>query len=681
VIGSVYARRLGVAALGCRILFSVLLMGVVLGSSSYAAPLALPAPRIVFSGAAVYEDGTYDWQLYSAAPSGREVAQLTVGVPPATKPLPSPDGRFIAFSHASELWVMRPDGRGAQRLLRYGPNATWTPDSRRIVFEAADGIRTIAATGGRSRLLVPAAARPTYSADGATMAFGRPFGGGMRVFLRRGGRDAPIATLVGGAGLELSPDGRWLAAATPAGLLLVFRVDGARARLVRQFGQAAYPAWSPTGDRLAFAVGRQLQVLNAVTGGLHAFDNNGPVYSVKALAWSPTGDEIAYAMGYQKEPSGFVEAVSLQGRVRRIALSAAIGVGDDLAWMSTPSKLENQPPVPLASVVGNELRLRHRADSIAADGDRVAYDLCNAVGAWRPAGGEVTTVRMQLPLCGYDSTLFVYDIALADDRVAWASLQGGNSKSGWLTVAPLTLNAPQTVVSAPRSRTSGDPRGNARSGYLMGDGRMLVFSEWSFCDDVGQPCIGIPVTDRRILSQSLWRVREPSWPESCPTAVPQPPYGSPVGSCQRLRTEPGPLTPLDVNEDRVLAAGDNAVVLIDSAGKELLSVPVSASAGQLDGRNLLLVVAGQLRVYDASSGALVRTFDGPSTLQDAAKGLVAYLVGGQVSVMRLADGAVAAVGAGRQARFGDTGLYYAYDGEYPWRGRIRFVPFEELLLR
>jgi hypothetical protein len=65
----------------------------------------------------------------------------------------------------------------------------------------------------------------------------------------------------------------------------------------------------------------------------------------------------------------------------------------------------------------------------------------------------------------------------------------------------------------------------------------------------------------------------------------------------------------------------------------------------------------------------------PLTLGGLSHGVAAYATGGQVHLLRLADGAERIVGPGTLPRFLDAGLVYA-DG-----ARIRVVPFERLPLR
>jgi hypothetical protein len=69
------------------------------------------------------------------------------------------------------------------------------------------------------------------------------------------------------------------------------------------------------------------------------------------------------------------------------------------------------------------------------------------------------------------------------------------------------------------------------------------------------------------------------------------------------------------------------------------------------------------------------------TSRDAARGVAAYALDGELHLLRLSDGAGALVGDASAARFGESGLFYACEGPYAWRGRIRFVPFARLPLR
>ena len=209
------------------------------------------------------------------------------------------------------------------------------------------------------------------------------------------------------------------------------------------------------------------------------------------------------------------------------------------------------------------------------------------------------------------------------------------------------------------------PRG---LGDLVGSRDLLIFSRWT------ESSLPRPVITR----QALFRVDG----SACP--------------CNEIASSPGELVPFDVDSGRVVAGGTNATWLLDSSGTLLLSLPVSPLAAQLSGSHLVLLRRGELRHYDAVTGVLVHVWplpDVPSgyrcgtpsgsrcgplprlVLEDAARGLVTYVLDGQVRLLRLADGADAVVAPGTLARFMDAGLVYA-EGS-----RLRLVPFDQLPLR
>ena len=68
-------------------------------------------------------------------------------------------------------------------------------------------------------------------------------------------------------------------------------------------------------------------------------------------------------------------------------------------------------------------------------------------------------------------------------------------------------------------------------------------------------------------------------------------------------------------------------------------------------------------------------------LEDAARGVAVYTLDHVVHLLRLSDGADVTVPGAIAAEITGDGLFYAYPGEEPWPGRIRFMPFDELPLR
>ena len=101
----------------------------------------------------------------------------------------SPDGALIAFVQRIDethqaLWTMRPDGKGAKRLVAF-PGYTiggvaWTPDARTLVYAAVAGdhmeLFTIDAAGGAPVQLTHGTVNimhPHVSPDGRLVAASR----------------------------------------------------------------------------------------------------------------------------------------------------------------------------------------------------------------------------------------------------------------------------------------------------------------------------------------------------------------------------------------------------------------------------------------------------------------------------------------------------------------------------
>lgn len=654
------------------------------------------ATRLVFSAVAAYERPSFtaDRQIYSAEPNGTRLAQLTFGPGAAQEPLPSPDGRWIAFirprpsPNPPSIWVMRADGRGQRRLAERGYAPAWASDSSALAY-VDKGIREVRVDGRGRRVLVRPGEQalpstPAWSPDGRVLAYTR--GGALRIRSRQG-RDRELVNRgFGVQRIAWSPDGRLLAFEGHERVSVV-RADSGR---VRTLGEGRLPAWAPRGARLAYLTRGHLVVAELPAARPRVLDEHERM--IWGFAWAPDGKAIAYTASASPQAAGAIATVGLDGRVRASAQTPA--QIDGISWTSQVPGMRYRPPTPFAAVAPDEVRLLDEIEELAVDGDRVAYRSCGSLGVWRPGDRGVVAVRSEMPRCAGWPPIH-YSLALAGDRVAWGTLAGGNSKYGPLGVAPIAMDAERTIVASPHPTTTGFPQGNARSGRAFGDGSLIVFSTWKFCGELGR-CPDVPSAAQPVATETLWSVREAPWPGVCPleSRLLLPP-GAAEGRCQELRVEPGPLRPLDVDAGRIVVSGDNETLVLDDEGRVLASVPVSTHAAQLSGSTLVVGVRGRLSYHDAATGGLLGSRPLPDVsvqgpcgidhcptpglrLEDLARGQIAYVLDERVHLLRLSDGADRTVAEGTAARFGDHGLFYAYEAPAPRRGRVRFVPFANL---
>jgi hypothetical protein len=368
-----------------------------------------------------------------------------------------------------------------------------------------------------------------------------------------------------------------------------------------------------------------------------------------------------------------------------VVCAAAIGAAVLHAAPSAP---------PLVQVHPRELRLSQPLAGLAADGRRAAFAFCNQlVGTWRPGATNVTRFGPVAqwtcpPPRGLERT---FGIAAAGDRVAWIASAGGNVYTNLVFL--VVLSNPHTLMIAAETDyccRGLDPDPN-RMGDVYGAGGLLVFSSRVKCGDLGAPAC--PNSTRTVVSQTMWRLRRPPFAAQC---VNRP------GPCVQLTTAApnATLRPLSVSAGRVLLLNNGVLELRNASGaitRQFGGVAAIMRGADLMGNRVLVLVPAALRVYNAGTGALVRTRALPNVtsagvcgmppcptaalqLQDAARGLVAYTLSGKLHLLRLRDGRNKVVGAAEDARFGADGLFYAYSGAAPWVSRIRFVPWAALPL-
>jgi hypothetical protein len=650
-----------------------LAIGVLVAATLAPGAHAAPAPRIVYAS-----DWTGPTEILAADPSGRSpVGQVTFDRPAApcywaaacgfTKPLPSPDGRWLAYRTGgvewvpATLWLARADGAGA-RAIGTAEDAAWAPDSRRLAYSAADGVRVLTTTGA-DRVVDPrVASQLHWSPDGKTLALVRNEG----IVLRRRGHERVLVPATPSS-FAWAPDGRRIAYGTQKGVFLVSVASG-RARLVYRVRQTQpFPTapleltFSRDGRFLAFAFGAEIRILTLRT--LHARTLRVQGHD---LGWSPEDRLLLYVQGSESSngdaiATGDVQTVTPAGRIRTV-VSASSPYGGQIvaaAWTTAPPSVRYRTAeVPSGVFAGGPVQ------ELVADGGRAAFIACGGVYAWSAASGAVDPIETPGECRAPFSRGHVYSLGLAGDRMAWL-------EKGWGLC--FRWNAREAAVGSPAFDlgTGFGCLGSAPVegvGTTVGAGSLLVRSAWKL-----RPGSGNAVVDQ----QAVERVE----PAGCP--------------CPVLSSSPGPYTPLDVDSGRIVVSGQNETRILSSDGTVLLSLPVPTLAAQLSGSDLVLAAGGELRVYNATSGRLRATWPlpgqpaghdcdlfgdptcrspAPLTLGGVAHGLATYAFGGQVHVLRLADGADEVVGPGTLPRFFDPGLVYA-DG-----ARVRLVLWDALPL-
>ena len=349
---------------------------------------------------------------------------------------------------------------------------------------------------------------------------------------------------------------------------------------------------------------------------------------------------------------------------------------------------------PLVQVTPKELRMSQPLAALAAEGNRVAFAFCNQLlGVWRPGTAGVTRLGAAAqwtcpPPRGLERT---YSLAFAGDRVAWIAEAGGNQVTNLLFL--VVLGQPQVITIAADVSyccRSLDPD-RERMGDVYGDGNFIAFSSRVKCGDPGAP--GCPTATRTLISQTVWQLRRPPFQAQC---VNKP------GPCLQLATLNGVLQPLSVDSGRVVLRRANGALEIRKPSGALVrqfpGLTGLTRGAELMGNRLVVLVPGQLREYKIANGALVQTRPLPNVpsggvcgmppcptialqMVDAARGLVAYIRSGRLHLLRLRDGRDRVVARATDARFGGTGLYYAYTAAAPWVSRIRFVPWAALPVR
>src|SRR4051794_29355682 len=334
--------------------------------------------------------------------------------------------------------------------------------------------------------------------------------------------------------------------------------------------------------------------------------------------------------------------------VRVAAVAAALVV---LA-LSGAARPAATAPAALVQVTPNELRLSQAfaAAPLAAEGKRAAVAFCNQlVVVWRPGAANATRLGpINQWTCPPPRGLErIYSIAFAGDRIAWAAESGGNQVTGLIFLVVFgnahVLNIPVLTGMCCR------PDVDERVGGVYGQGGFLVFASRVKCNDLFQPACPAG-TPRVVISQTVWTLRRPPFAGTCVAQA---------GPCTQFTMLNDVLEPLSVDAGRVvLEHGNGALEIRNSAGAVVRQFPALAGqtrGAELMGGRLVVLVPGKILdlslasgqqlharpVANVVSGGVCGILRCPAVqlkLLDAKRGLVAYLRGGKLRLLRLRDG-------------------------------------------
>jgi WD40-like Beta Propeller Repeat len=600
-----------------------------------------------------------DWsgrmQIYAVDPERQAAtAQLTFGGDGFVDPLPSPDGRHLAYRASSsflwershDLWVARANGSAARRVaIGAVGDVAWSPDSRLLAYRVDQMVHLVRFDGSSDRVVAGA---PSWM----------PTPG-------------------------MSPDGKWRAAPVLRnGRVIAIEVTPADGGTTRVFEATSAPRWSPDSRRLAFTRAHGTYVVTPPAARVRRLTKRTGV----ELAWSPDGRSLAFREGREgSEPTSAYTSISGDLVVAALAGRARTVVGADkphggrilgVAWTRPPEGVRYRAArlAPPARISPTSLLAGGPISRLAADGQRVAFVSCEGVFAWTPATGEVARLRDSdaLSTCRMRDRYWVgYALALAGDHVAYGELQGCHTIR--VTLRLEALAPPRGSSELASGQGACGSRYTPGVGWTAGAGDLLVFSSWT----EGCPPGSCSSTLFGTTRQEVLRVGR----EGCP--------------CPVIASSPGPLIPADVDGGRVVVHGDNETLLLARDGRQLLSLGVSPLTAQLSGSDLVLVRRGEILHHDARRATLLHRWPLPDVpagarcehrcaregeapqllIEDLARGLVTYVLAGRIHLLRLADGADTIISRGTHARFLDAGLVYA-DGS-----RLRLVPFDRLPLR
>lgn len=222
----------------------------------------------------------------------------------------SPRAEELAFVRvaAETHWTLetvRADGSGRRTLARresdrvFEPGPAWSPDGTQIGYAPGIDVVVVSVARGAALRTFDGAWAPRFSPDGRSLLVGRrgalvalPLDGEVSTMVASGLIDAhaawsPTSEQVAFSGVTLEGDRRYHVYLT--------RFGSHRLRLVADKAASTAPAWSPDGRSLAYATwDGEIVLLEPATGDARELTRIAGA-EIRDLAWSPEGDRLAFA--------------------------------------------------------------------------------------------------------------------------------------------------------------------------------------------------------------------------------------------------------------------------------------------------------------------------------------------------------------------------------------------------
>jgi hypothetical protein len=563
-----------------------------------------------------------DWpgptQIFSIDPAGRGAPrQVTFARPehcfvflyPIScgfiDPVASPDGMRVAYRSTgaeSELWIADGDGRNARLVTSSLPlldpetaYAAWSPDSRRLAYQARDGFHLVRADGS------PAA------------------GDASQAFRRWGTRLRALRTY---DETVVSPDGRWTASSDSRGIGVINRRTH-RTRLLLDGEEGFSLSWAPDSKSLAYIGGylhsgtSDTRDINVVTlaGRQRTVLSSRASYGgrIVSLAWTRSPARLRY------RAAAPVQGLYAGGEVARLAADGSV-----VAFSACNSVYAWKPPAGQASLVDAN---PYGATLCFPPADRVqVYDLAvsrDLIAFGRTYGSlspRMALYERQLPagirqladgFTGVGShTYGVGTLAGADGVLVYSSWRGRDQtvEGGVIVMSQVIYRDGAAIASSP---------GLAEPLDLDGGRIVVAHAFWA---------------------DGTWQSRRPSLALLDGTGF--------------------ELLSLPVDAAAAQLAGRDLVVAVpgrlldyDAESGELVHTwPLADVPSEPDCLFWSSPTCPGFPVGLATRGLV---------LQDAARGIAAYTLDGKLHLLRLADGRDVVVATANEARFLDAGLAYS----------------------